>query len=80
MAYLSKEERRQRIIALVREKHGVRCPDLVVNDIEKNLGPVLVNYSCEEGGPSRDLHLDDREARDIGLDMSTFRARPEFGS
>ena len=75
--YLSDEERRRRIIEVVERQEGLECPELVVNDIFEGMGPAVVNYTCREGEPSRDLRLSEEEAVYIGLDRSARRAPPE---
>jgi hypothetical protein len=63
----------------VRRKEGVKCPQLVINDIYEGPDPARVNYTCKEGDPSKDLILSEAEALFIGLDRSTARAEPETG-
>ena len=74
MFYLSEEEQRQRIIALVRKKTGIDCPTLELHDIWSDaMGPkVTVFYWCrrEDIGENEHLkHLDlnDEEAESIGI-------------
>lgn len=68
---LSKEEQRQRIIELVRQKEGQECPELVVEYIEEAIGPEThVFYRCKESDPEKQLVLDDEQATYIGLDRT----------
>src|SRR5215212_8157005 len=64
---------RQRIRELVEKVTGVDCPDLVVNDVVEALGPAVVNYTCKEGEPSRDLRLSEEDAVYLGLNRSGSR-------
>jgi hypothetical protein len=79
MAYLSKEERRQRIRELVQEKTGVDCPTLVVEQIEESMGPVVrVFYWCNEEDRDKNEHLqhirlDNEEAESIGVSRAARR-------
>jgi hypothetical protein len=77
MAYLSKEEQRQRAVEVVRQ-HGVDCPDLVVRSAKPILGSGLLKYRYREGAPVQELHLTSQQARYIGIDMSV-RDFPETG-
>jgi hypothetical protein len=82
MAYVSNEERRRRIIALVKEKTGMDCPKLEVEDIENAMGSVKVFYWCEgetAGNHTLEhIRLDDEEAERIGINRTrTHRGRPE---
>jgi len=70
---------RQRIRELVEKVTGVDCPDLVVNDVVEALGPAVVNYTCKEGEPSRDLRLSEEDAVYLGLNRSGSRQPPETG-
>jgi len=70
---------RQRIRELVEKVTGVDCPDLVVNDVVEALGPAVVNYTCKEGEPSRDLRLSEEDAVYLGLNRSGSRQAPETG-
>lgn len=83
MAYLSKEERRQRIIALVKEKTGVDCPELEVQDIWNAFDSVRVFYWCEAQDVENNkllkhIRLDDKEAESIGVNRIP-RDYPETG-
>ena len=69
------EEQRRRIIDVLRREEGVECPELVVNAVLEVLGPV-VNYSCREGEPSKNVRLSEEDAMHIGLDTSAQGAGP----
>ena len=78
MAYLSEEEQRQRIIALVRMHTGVDCPTLDVEDIVNALGSLRVFYWCrtEDVGEREHLKyltLTDEEAESIGVRRAVRR-------
>ena len=85
MVYLSEEEQRRRIIALVRMQTGVDCPTLEVEDIENALGSVSVFYWCRKEDVGEREHLKhliltDEEAESIGINRTrTPRGRPETG-
>jgi hypothetical protein len=78
MAYLSEEEQRQRIIALVRMQTGVDCPTLEVEDVRNALGSVRVFYWCrtEDVGEREHLKyltLTEEEAESIGVRRAVHR-------
>jgi hypothetical protein len=78
-AYLSEEEKRQRIRELVRKKTGVDWPTLHVGDIEKAMSSVTLFYWCtkEDVGKrwlQKQLELSDEEAESIiGANRSVGR-------
>jgi hypothetical protein len=78
IAYLSNEERRQRVIEVVWREIGVDCPELEVVCARARLGGGIVFYRCKEGDPSDNLMLTPEDARYVGIDMSV-RSRPETG-
>ncbi len=78
IVYLSNEERRQRVIEVVRRETGVDCPELEVVRARARLGGGIVFYRCEEDAPSDSLILTPEDARYVGIDMSV-RSRSETG-
>jgi hypothetical protein len=67
-AYLSEEEKRQRIRELVRKKTGMDWPALRVGNIEKAMSSATVAYWCTQEdvgkrGRQKQLELTDEEAR-----------------
>jgi hypothetical protein len=78
IAYLSDEEQRQRIMAVVRRERDADCPELVVLRAEAILGGGLVHYRCKEDDPPESLTLTPEAAEYVGIDMSV-RGRPETG-
>jgi hypothetical protein len=72
VAYLSEAEQRRRVVKLVRRKHGVRCPNLHYNVMDR-MGPsAQLSYRCTDGDAWRDIDLTDEEAEYLGLDRNSY--------
>jgi hypothetical protein len=83
MAYLSKQDQRQRIIEVVRRESGVNCPTLVVEHIEEAMHQVTVFYWCKEEEVEnnrmiRSLALAEEDAEYIGVDRGAYDDAPEM--
>ena len=77
MTYMSEEERRRRIIELVRKKRGVACPTLYPVGVEIATHEVTLFYWCTEGDVGKNelekrLVLTNEEAEYIGVSSPAY--------
>jgi hypothetical protein len=69
--YLSRAEQRRRIIELVAQEKGVKCPELVVEHTEPQFGAGAgrVEYRRSKDAPVELLDLTVEQARYVGINI-----------